>query len=523
METPTKRRYGLSKSKIAAYEQCPRRLWQQTHAPERAKFDDDAQARFAAGHQVGEIACALCPGGVMVDVQATGLAGAVAQTAQLMSEMRKHPIFEATFEHDGVLVRIDILQPEGQSWRAFEVKSTTGVKEQHRADLATQVWVMREAGVMLAGAAIRHIDKSFVLTTPDDYAGLFTDSQLMAELESIIAERPALVQRVRKMLDGPEPQVSPGKQCGTPYPCEFSAACNRDLPQAPQWPVTLLPQGRGNKWLALGIDNLLDLDETTLPEKQARIVAATRTGFAYHNSQSARAEMADWGWPRVWLDFETINPAIPRWIGTHPYEQTPFQFSAHVEHEDGRLIHHEFLDTSGADPRPACARKLAECIPADATIIAYNASFEKSVLRLLAAVCPEQAQNLRAMAARTVDLLPIARKHWYHRDQRGSWSIKAVLPTLAKDGYAGLQVQDGGAAQSAWLEASDPGTSTERRHALEAALKAYCARDTLAMIDVARALAGDANANSSTPLPAQNLPDATAKAPTFAALRSALP
>lgn len=49
------------------------------------------------------------------------------------------------------------------------------------------------------------------------------------------------------------------------------------------------------------------------------------------------------------------------------------------------------------------------------------------------------------MAARTVDLLPVARRHWYHRDQRGSWSIKAVPPAIAADlGYDGLEMRTAG-------------------------------------------------------------------------------
>lgn len=87
--------------------------------------------------------------------------------------------------------------------------------------------------------------------------------------------------------------------------------------------------------------------------------------------------------------------------------------------------------------------------------------------------------------------IPVARNHWYHRDQRGSWSIKAVLPTIAAElDYGALEVKDGVGAQAAWFEAADPGCDLLRREALEEALKVYCQRDTEAMITVARALAG---------------------------------
>ena len=204
----------------------------------------------------------------------------------------------------------------------------------------------------------------------------------------------------------------------------------------------------------------------------------------------ARSAMAQWGWPRAWLDFETINPAIPRWLGTRPYQQVPFQFSLHLEQSDGTITHHEFLDTSGADPRRRCAEALVAMIPEDATIVAYFASFERGVLRDLANRFPDLAERLTAMANATEDLLPVARACWYHRDQRGSWSIKAVLPTIAALDYDALEVKHGGMAQDAWIEAVDPSTDPLRKWALEEGLRAYCQQDTWAMVLLARHFAG---------------------------------
>lgn len=202
--------------------------------------------------------------------------------------------------------------------------------------------------------------------------------------------------------------------------------------------------------------------------------------------------MSEWGWPRAWLDFETIAPAVPLWLGTRPYQQVPFQFSLHLEQEDGDIAHYGFLSVDRNDPRPECAERLVATIPAGATVIAYNASFERSVLRSLAEISPGHSEALLAMAEKTVDLLPIARKHWYHRDQRGSWSIKAVLPTIAPElDYAALEVKDGGNAQVAWAEAVDPDCSPTRLEALRDALRAYCERDTWAMIVVAKSLVED--------------------------------
>jgi hypothetical protein len=488
--SPSERRFGLSKSKLTTFEQCSRRLWQQVHAPERAEVDDEQEARMATGHTVGEIACDLWPSGVMVEAD-KGLGAALTTTRELIEAGHPGPIFEATFEHDGVLIRADILSRDGAGgWHLAEVKSSTSVKDYHLGDLATQVWVLNEAGLKLSGAAIRHIDTSFVLQPEGNFAGLFADADCLADIGAVVRDRTQVVAAARSVLAGDEPVITPGNQCSNPFDCEFWGWCTRDVPAGPEWPVDILPNGGGKRWRAQGVENLLELDESALSVRHAMVLAATRDDIPYHDDEGARSAMKNWGWPRAWLDFETINPGIPRWAGTRPYQQVPFQFSLHLEQKDGTITHHEFLDISGDDPRRLCAEALIAMVPEGATIIAYSAGFERGVLRNLAEVYPELALRLIAMAEATQDLLPVARAHWYHRDQRGSWSIKAVLPTVGVLDYAGMEVKDGAEAQAAYLEAIHPGTETIRKRNLEEGLRVYCERDTWAMIAIARKLAG---------------------------------
>lgn len=485
------RRFGLSKSKITAFEQCPKKLWLATHRPELAAQDEGAEMRFAAGHAVGDEACRQCAGGVMIHAE-PDLAAALAATRALMEGGHDAPIFEATFQHEGVLVRCDVLEPDGAGrWHMAEVKSSGGPKPYHEGDLATQIWVVEGAGVSLNSAAIRHIDTSFVLEREGDYQGLFADAEMKAELTPLVIERGAVVAAARAMLAGDEPQIDVGEHCDTPFSCEFAEYCNADLPEGPLWPVSVLPYGGGKKWLAKGIDDLFAVDPAALTNAtHAKVHQATVSGVPFHDLAGARSAMADWAFPRTWLDFETIAFALPRWIGTRPYEQVPFQFSAHVEAAGGAMTHVEFLSLDGADPRRGCAEALA-ALPADGAVIAYNAGFERGVIVKLAAAFPDLEPALMSLADRLVDLLPVTRAHWYHRDQRGSWSIKAVLPTIAPElDYAGLDVRDGSDAQAAYLEAADPATSVERRQALDIALRAYCARDTNAMVLIACFLAG---------------------------------
>ena len=486
------RRHGLSKSRITAFEQCPKRLWLSVHRPELAHQEDGAEARFATGHEVGAIACALLPGGVMVEAE-PDLAAALVTTRALLDSGDARPIFEATLEHDGVLVRIDVLEPAGiDGWHMAEVKSSTKAKDYHLGDVATQLWVARNASVPIRSAAIRHIDSSFVLTREGEWKGLLVDTDVTAMAEPLVANRGDVVASTRATLAGAEPDIGPGDHCEAPFPCEFAGYCHAGMPAGPDWPVTVLPNGGGKRWIERNIIDLLDVDPAALTSAaHQRVHRATVTGEVHHDLAGACAAISGWAFPRTWLDFETIAFAVPRWIGTRPYQLVPFQFSAHVENEAGLIEHREFLSLDGRDPRRACAEALIGLLPVAGAVVTYNASFERSRIRELADAFPDLAPSLDAIAARIVDLLPITRASWYHREQRGSWSIKAVLPTIAPHlDYAALEVKDGENAQRAYLEAIDPATAPMRRSAIDVALRAYCRRDTEAMIVLSRRLCG---------------------------------
>lgn len=491
------RKAGLSKSRIAAFEQCAKRLWLGTYRRELAEEDPGARMRFATGNEVGRIARDLSVGGVLVDAQ-RDLAAALAQTQQLVADGHRAPIYEATFQHDGILIQADVIEPvEGGAWHLAEVKSSGSAKDAQISDVATQVWVMLEAGLPLESAAVRHIDTRFVLSAPGDYRGLLKDTDVTLQIQPLIARRPEIVERARAVLAGLEPDRDMGRHCDEPYACEFKNHCRRNQPEGPKWPISMLPNtGKrlAEEWAGEGIEDLLELEEADLANpRHQRIHRATKSGQAFHDVEAINREIAGWQYPLHFLDFETIGPAIPRWIGTRPYQQIPFQFSCHTETISGELLHTEYLNTDGSDPRRPLAEALVQTLMRDdagtGAIVAYNASFERGCVRDLAEALPDLAAALQDIEGRIVDLLPITRKHFYHPDQRGSWSIKsviaAVLPAMS---YAELEVGDGNAAQLAWLDIVDPSTTGERRQTLEDALRTYCERDTLAMVELLRRL-----------------------------------
>jgi hypothetical protein len=197
-------------------------------------------------------------------------------------------------------------------------------------------------------------------------------------------------------------------------------------------------------------------------------------------------------YPRYYLDFETIGPAVPIWAGTRPYDKIPVQWSCHID--DGtaddryeNMRHEEFLDLSGNPPMRALAESLVEVLGDSGPVLMYT-NYEEQVIRNLIEMFPDLKRDLEKIILRLFDLHPVVKDNYYHPDMLGSWSIKAVLPTInAEMDYKKLEgIREGTAASNGFLEAIGPETDMLRKLELEDQLRRYCRFDTEAMAEIVR-------------------------------------
>lgn len=277
-----------------------------------------------------------------------------------------------------------------------------------------------------------------------------------------------------------------GPQCSQPFDCSFYQYCSVNKP-VPEYPIDWLPRFSSAKVeeLALGgITDLSQVPDALLNEKQILVKKHTLANTVFFDAVGAAADLAPYGLPAYFLDFETIQFAVPIWKGNRPYQQIPFQFSLHVLSDADELMHTGFLGLSGDNPSEAFANELVYVCGEQGPVYVYNAAFERSRISELADVFPLLSDKLLAINERVVDLLPIARERFYHPSQQGSWSIKKVLPAIVPAlRYDSLEgVQDGGLAMEAFLEAISPEASTERKAEIEKQLVEYCKLDTYAMV-----------------------------------------
>lgn len=483
----------LSKSKILAFRQCAKRLWLEIYRPELREDSPETEARFETGHQVGDIARRLFDPkgeGILVDFKRDGVQSAFDQTSKLLASPQ--PIFEAGFSANGALAFADIMLPAGKAgkdgWHMIEVKSSTSVKDYYHDDIAVQSFVARASGVRLASVSLAHIDSKWTYPGREQYQGLLKKNDLTEEALARDDDVKVWIADARKVAESRlEPDLTTGGHCSAPYQCGFIGYCRSKEPQA-KYPVAFLPRIQTKALKALindgGVTDLNEVPDELLNDRQRRVKTHTLSGKPFFDAKGAAASLADHKLPAYFMDFETIQFAVPIWEGTRPYQQIPFQFSVHKLSAAADIEHKSFLHLSGSDPSNAFAEALITACGNDGPVFVYNAGFETARIKELAERFPKLKPSLLAINARVVDLLRVAEQNYYHPRQEGSWSIKKVLPAIAPDlDYGKLEgVQDGGMAMNAYREAVSPLTGAERKAEINAQLVAYCRLDTYAMV-----------------------------------------
>ncbi len=480
----------LSKTRLMRGYQCLKSIYLTIHNRElEPPIAPELQAIFDQGNAVGAEARKKYPNGVLVDNPAWDFFGSLKKTRALLKN-ETEAIFEAAFEYKGCFARSDIIiySKATKRWSVFEVKSTTKVKDEHLDDVGLQAWIIANAGLPIEKICIMHLNTDCRYPNLEN---LFADVDITEELRKRHITIPLRLNEIFKAVRSETaPVVEIGPHCRSPNECAFTRHCWNER-KIPELSVFNLPGIGAKKW-SLYSNGILSLDDpklTDLNPAQQRVVDVFKTKKRFINRDGIKRILAEWKFPLVFLDFETINPAIPRYDGTGPYQQVPFQFSVHVwRSADADLIHKEYLHTEATDPRPTLIPALLDACRGDGNIVAYYSNFEMQRISEMAEYSLSHRGELKSLLDRFVDPLPIFRDFVYDNGFAGSFSLKTVAPSILGEdqSYEGMLVADGSAAQRAFEEIIAPQTSLERRNELIAASLEYCKKDTLMMVDLVK-------------------------------------
>ena len=245
----------LSKSRFMSGTQCHLRLWYEVHSPGLWQEPDEVlRAVFETGHEVGRMACRLFPGGHDVRHNHRHIPEALEETRRVIEAGSAPALFEAAFEHQGVLARADVIERlPGGGWRLIEVKSATRLKDAFVRDAAVQIWVLKGAGLDVRDAGVLTLDRDYV------HDGITLDLDALFRLHPVFDKAhgyrdtvSAEVREMQRMLSRrTAPDIAPGGHCFEPYECPYHAHCTRDA-VLPDHGIDELPrldaERRENSW-----------------------------------------------------------------------------------------------------------------------------------------------------------------------------------------------------------------------------------------------------------------------------------
>ena len=487
--------YILTKSKIASGLQCRKKLWFDVNQP----IKKDVHI-FYIGNRFGDFARKYYGAGVNLTGNLNA-ESAIRETEIALKDPRVKVIYEAAFLTEDTLIRADVLLRGDDAWKLIEIKSSTRLKSEHIKDAAIQAYVIQSQGIKLSSVNIGHINNRFVYQGNDIYKDFLVEVDITEQVQAAQKEVPLWITELKPLgvKGATEPVVEMGDQCHEHYDCPYQASCKELLPKFEGVPISILPKvGRklAEIWGAKGIYDLRDLPTEAMRKTTDRVIQNAHQTNTVWIDPALQAQINAYGWPRYFMDFETVQQGVPLLPGTKAYDALPFQWSVHRWDDQQQEITLNdgvgYLEFFNLNMARQFLVTLLEAIGNTGPIFVHNASFERSKLRALIerSDCADLKYNVESLIGRIVDTLDLTRAGFYAPVMNGSYSLKDIVKAIPTDiDYASEDaLSGGGQAQIVWFKCTDPETPQAEKDEWARRLKNYCAQDTLAMYHLLRYL-----------------------------------
>jgi hypothetical protein len=399
------------------------------------------------------------------------------------------------------LLRVEVagLDKQGDRTHLTVVTSAMSAKRSALLEAAGAIWILRneseEPPEVLT--TLVYLNRNYTPEASEE--PLFVEEDV-SRLAAVMAEEIGgrVEELARYLRAAPEEVRRDSYRCNKPDRCP---ACSTDVYASVDDDIFTLFRGR-DKALPLfhqGIRRLQDIPpDYALGRRQSIQVESHLSSTIHLELEPLRSFREKLLYPVGFLDFEAVQEAVPRVPLAKPWQHLPFLFSLHIKNQGpGHLdttSHATYLCREGLESLEGMARDLAEALEGVGSIVVYNREMEARSLRYLAQRFPDLGDVLEGAAERLVDLYLLFQAFaLYHPRQRGSLSLKSVLPALTGIDYAGMRFQDGRSASLAYYWAhldDDTPLGPEDRRWIDGELERYCGLDTFGLLKLLDAMEG---------------------------------
>jgi hypothetical protein len=177
---------------------------------------------------------------------------------------------------------------------------------------------------LTATSCLAHVNRGYVYEGgPIDVHRFFKIVNLTRQVEKLQPEITAQLRSEFRILAMPEaPGIPAGRQCSDPFTREFFDRCNEPVPDDH---ILRLPRIHANtvaKLAALGVQSIHDIPESyPITERLRRACTSVQMRKPWYGPE-LREEFGRLKYPLYFADFETVNPALPRFAKMGPYDQS---------------------------------------------------------------------------------------------------------------------------------------------------------------------------------------------------------
>ena len=487
----------LSKSEYLLFLKHPAWLWLKKH--DKGKLpepDEQLQALFDAGHLFEVYAEKLFPEGIKLGFKTYDDYLKLPYKTQQVLDRGETTIFQGRLEVNNITCIFDVLDKVGTNeYDLIEIKSSSSAKVEHEYDLAFQLLVMESAGVKIRNIKVLHVNRDFIRDGDLKPNGLTATTDITQKVRSLEAETKRNIKQAFEVIESSEmPSMSP-RYAGFGAVREWLdiyTSIHGELSSHHIYNITSPNAQALGQLEDLHIEHMKDIpEEFSLKPKQRWQVNAHKTNKRHMNVAKIKEFINLFKFPLYFLDYETLGSVIPPFDGLKPYQQLPFQYSLHIlETPKAKLLHKEYLHAENSDPTLPLIKQLKKDIGTSGTVIVWNESFEKTCNDLMGSLQSDYSEFLSSVNERIKDLMMPFAKGWFvDKEFMGSASLKKVLPVLVSElSYHHLDIQEGGTAQSIWMETFLNGGNIEQKDEIINNLREYCQLDTLAMVEIYKVL-----------------------------------
>ncbi|BDA77722.1 hypothetical protein LPTSP3_g06520 [Leptospira kobayashii] len=409
-------------------------------------------------------------------------------TETLAAIRERNAIFHGFLENETLSSSIECLVPEPDSsgWVLWDFRSVGSQKQDILRSLYFQKKLLESFQIPVSQIKVIRINSGYVHTSEsidkESYLVIDDVTERIETEKTRFDQEWILFENYKGNPNFPL-FMEDFHTCKSPKTCYLDTVCFPDLNRRE---IFDLREGHdlAKKYYLEGLGSFLEIPEEELTPIQKIQKQSHETGKLYIDFPKMQTYFENVTPKIAFLDFESVNPLLPIFANSRPFQHIPFLFSLHIwDSETDELTHHTYIhEPDGTDPRLFILEHLSKKLQEDITICSFNDFFEKLVIEEATQVYPNFIEWWSTIRPKFIDLALPFKKFWvYHPKQRGKASLKDILPAITDVSHGSLTIKEGQDANYQFLRLLKKHVTDDDKNRVLGDLLRYCEMDTFGL------------------------------------------